>query len=91
MVAGVRLSDEVRRNVIRLSAMGRTYRQIIDEAGVSMGVITKVMRRFGGVIRAEDWRPSSARLSLPDRVNLKVWIEQELTFDPIQRLLDLAS
>ena len=91
MVAGVRLSDEVRRNVIRLSAMGRTYRQIIDEAGVSMGVITTITKPFGGLFRVKDWDPSSARLSLPDRVSIKVGLEQGLSMAAIGRRVGRAT
>jgi IS30 family transposase len=86
-----RLSDEVRRKVIRLSAQGRTYREIIDEAGVSMGMVTKITKPLGGVIRPELWSPSAARLSLDDRVNIKLWLEAGESFAQIGRRLGRAT
>ena len=82
-----RLSSVVRREVIRLAAAGRTYREIIDEAGVSMGSVTNITKPLGGVIRPEMWCPSSARLSLDDRVNIKVWLEAGESFAEIARRL----
>ena len=84
---GKRLSDEVRRDVIRLSAQGRTYREIIEATGVSMGAVTIITKHLGGVIRPELWAPSSARLSLDDRINIKVWLEAGESFAEIGRRL----
>lgn len=88
---GQRLSDEVRRRVIRLAAQGRTYREIIDEAGVSMGVITKITKPLGGVMRPEMWQPSPARLSLDDRVSIKLWLEAGESFAEVGRRLGRAT
>jgi len=88
---GRALSDEVRRRVIRLAAHGRTYREIIDEAGVSMGMVTRITKPLGGVIRPELWCPSSARLSLDDRVSIKVWLEAGETFVEMGRRLRRAT
>lgn len=86
-----RLSPEVRRQVIRLAAKGKTYREIIDEAGVSMGAITVITKPLGGVIRPEMWSPSPARLSLDDRVNIKIWLEGGESFAEIGRRLGRAT
>jgi transposase, IS30 family len=86
-----RLSPEVRRQVIRLAAQGRTYRQIIDEVGVSMGAVTVITKPLGGVIRPEMYTPSPARLSLDDRVNIKVWLEAGESFAEIGRRLGRAT
>ena len=88
---GPRLSPVVRREVIRLAAAGRSYREIIDEAGVSMGSVTNITKPLGGVIRPEMWCPSSARLSLDDRVNIKVWLEAGESFTEIARRLGRAT
>ena len=82
-----RLSPEVRRQVIRLAAKGRTYRQIIDEAGVSMGMVTIITKPLGGVIRPELYEPSDKRLSLDDRVDIRIWLEQGESFAEIGRRL----
>jgi IS30 family transposase len=88
---GQRLSDEVRRRVIRLAAQGKTYREIIDLAGVSMGAVTIITKPLGGVIRPELWQPSPARLSLDDRVNIKLWLEAGESFTEIGRRLGRAT
>ena len=86
-----RLSAEVRRRVIMLAAKGKTYREIIDEAGVSMGSVTVITKPLGGVIRVEQWSPSSARLSLEDRVNIRLWLEAEESFTEIGKRLGRAT
>jgi IS30 family transposase len=88
---GHRLSDEVRRQVIRLAAQGRTYREIVDEAGVSEGFVRLVTAPMGGVIRPDMWRPSSARLSLEDRVNIKVWLVEQRSFSEIANRLGRST
>ena len=72
---GQRLSAEVRREVIRLAATGCLYRDIVAEVGVSMGAITNITKPLGGVIRPEMWSPAPSRLSLEDRVDIKLWLE----------------
>ena len=59
-----RLGAEVRRRVIQLAAQGKTYREIIDDTGVSMGAVSLIVKPLGGVIRPELWSTSSKRLSL---------------------------
>jgi transposase, IS30 family len=88
---GQRLSSEVRRGVIRLAAQGKTYREIVDEAGVSMGAVTLITKPLGGVIRPEMWSPSPARLSLEDRVDIKLWLEDGESFAGIARRLGRAT
>jgi IS30 family transposase len=85
------LSAQVRRRVIRLAAQGRTYREIIDDTGVSMGSVANITRPLGGVIRPELWCPSSARLSLDDRVNIKVWLEAGESFAEVARRLSRST
>jgi transposase, IS30 family len=85
-----RLTPEVRRRVIRLAAQGKKYREIIDETGVSMRSVTAVTKPLGGVIRPELWAPSPARLSLDDRVNVKLWLETGEAFAEIGRRLGRA-
>jgi IS30 family transposase len=76
---------------MRLAAQGKSYREIIDEAGVSMGSVTNITKPLGGVIRAELWAPTQARLSLDDRVNLKIGLEAGETFAAIGRRLGRAT
>ena len=81
------LTAEVRRKVIRLAAKGRSYREIIDETGVSMGSVTLITKPLGGVVRSELWTVSAARLSLDDRVEIKIALEAGESFAAIARTL----
>jgi IS30 family transposase len=91
-----RLSPETRRAVIRLAAKGRSYRQIIAEAGVSMGAVTLITKPLGGVIRPEMWSvpkegEKQKRLSINDRIDIKVWLEAGASFAEIGRRLERAT
>ena len=88
---GVRLSDEVRQRVIRLASQGKSYRQIVEAAGVSKGTVGNIIIPLGGVIRPEMWTPSDARLSLDDRVNIKIWLAGGESFAAIARRLGRAT
>ncbi len=88
---GAKLSPEVRRRVIQLAAQGKTYREIIDEVGVAMGSVTRVAGRLGGVFRPEQWSVSAARLSLQDRVDIKLGLERGESFAVIGRRLGRAT
>lgn len=71
-----RIDGVLRREVIRLAAQGFTYREILARVDVSMGGITIVLRQWGGVTRSDmRWDPSPARLSLEDRVEIKLGLE----------------
>ena len=88
---GARLSDEVRWRVVRLAAEGKTYREIVDEVPVSQGFVRLVTQPLGGVTRAESWCPSTARLSLENRVNIKIWMAEGASFAEIGRRLGRAT
>jgi IS30 family transposase len=91
MTQGRKLSPETRRQVIRLAAQGKSYSQIIDEVKVANGTVGRIVRPLGGVIRPETWSPSPHRLSLDDRVDIKVAIEAGLSFAEIARRLGRAT
>src|SRR5918998_677706 len=78
-----RLAPETRREIIRMRAAGRTYRDILAELDVSMGTITTVMRPLGGVVRREGWNPTGVRLSLDERVEIKLGVERGLSLRAI--------
>jgi IS30 family transposase len=78
-----KLPSEVRREVIRMASRGASYRQIIDELDVGLAVVGRVLRPLGGVIRVEDWKPSPARLSLDERVEITLGLERGLSFRSI--------
>jgi transposase, IS30 family len=78
-----RITPEIRRQVLRLAARGATYREIMDQVDVSNGGITLIIQPLGGVIRKEMWDPSSARLSLDDRVEIRVGLEKGMSLRTI--------
>lgn len=68
-----RIDDELRREVIRLASKGATYREILELVHTSMGAITVVFKQWGGVTRSDQrWEPSPHRLSLDDRIEIKL-------------------
>lgn len=90
-VSGKKLPEWKRREVVRLAARGRTFREIVDEVDVSKGSVWALLRPFGGVIRSEVYTPSAARLSLEDRVEIKLWIGDGESFAEIGRRLGRAT
>jgi IS30 family transposase len=80
-----RITAEVRREIIRMSARGATYEEIATLVGRSTGSVFNVLRPLGGVIRADDWRSSPARLSAEDRVEIRLGLERGESFAVIGR------
>lgn len=77
------LPPDVRRQIIRLAAAGRTYEEIRDELDVATGTVSRVVRSCGGVFRREQWECSAFRLSLDERVEIALGLEAGLTFTAI--------
>ena len=87
----LRLPPEVRREIIRLAATGMSFEQIRVEADVALGTVANVLRPLGGVIRPEMWRPSSARLSLEDRIEIRIKLESGWSYRQIGEGLGRAA
>jgi len=81
---------EARREVIRLAAKGLSVEQIRVEVDVSASTVRNVVRPLGGVIRPEMWEPSAARLSLDERVEIRVKLEAGWSFRAIAAELGRA-
>lgn len=87
-----RIDGVVRGEVIRLAARGFTYREILERVDTSMGAITIVLRDWGGVSRSDrSWEPSSARLSLEDRIEIRVGLEGGESYRTIAGRLGRAA
>lgn len=87
-----RLDRQIRQRVIRLAAKGWTYEQIAEEVGRSPSAIGYVLRPLGGVLRASEvWEPSSNRLSLDDRIEIRVGLELGLSYSELGRRLGRAT
>jgi IS30 family transposase len=78
-----RVDGDVRREVIRLAAQGRTYDEIRAELDVTPSSTSRIVRACGGVFRREQWTCSTARLSLDERVEIYVGLSHGLTFTAI--------
>jgi len=85
----VRITPEVRREVIGLARGGASYRQIKGQIGLPIGSIGLVLAPLGGVLRQEHWScPSGRRLSLDERVEIQLGVEQHKSFRVIARELE---
>ena len=82
------LPPEVRKEIIRCSARGATYRQIVEQLDVSMGAVGRVVVPLGGVIRREEVERPSSRLSLDDRVAIRLGLERGWSYARIGASLD---
>jgi len=85
-----RLDPETRRQIIRLGAKGLSHRKILDELDCSMGTVGNVLRPLGGVFRSEQWRVSAFRLSLDERVEIRLGVERGESLRGIARRLGRA-
>jgi IS30 family transposase len=87
-----RVDREVRRRIVRLSAKGWTHRQIAAEVCRSHGAVQRVLAPLGGVWRSDSgWEPSPARLSLEERVEIRVGLERGESFTVIATQLGRAT
>jgi IS30 family transposase len=71
-----RIPESKRREVIRLAAQGLPERDIAERVRVAKGSVGRVLRPLGGVIRGELWEVPEGRLSLDDRVEIRLGLER---------------
>ncbi len=76
-----------RREIIRLSAAGLSQREIGTRVGVTQTSVWRVMAPLGGAIRPERWKPSPARLSLDERVEIALALQRGRSFREIASAL----
>jgi len=81
----------VRREIVRLAAQGRSRDQIRLEIGCAVGTVVNVLRPLGGVYRPQMWQVSAARLSLPDRVEVRLGLERGWSLRRVARGLGRAA
>ena len=85
-----RITPEKRREVIRLAAQGHSSSSIAERLGLGDRAIRIVLRPMGGVYREEMWRPSERRLSLDERVEIRLGLERRESIRAIARRIDRA-
>src|SRR5215469_411131 len=71
-----RVTPEMRCEVMRLAAQGLTYAQILARVDTSVSRVTSVLRPLGGVIRTDMLAPTGRRLSLEERVEIRLGLER---------------
>jgi len=72
-----RITAETRREVIGLALGGASYRDIRGRLGLPVGSVGLVLAPLGGVLRREQrTAPSPSRLSLDERVEIQLGLEQ---------------
>lgn len=84
------MSPEVRRQVMRLAVKGCSHREIAGQVSVSLGSIGNVLRPLGGVIRKDMLEPTGKRLSLEDRVEIRIGLGSGESIRSIARRLGRA-
>jgi transposase, IS30 family len=80
-----RITPEKRRQILEMAARGATYQEIAARVDVSKGAVGIVVVPLGGVIRKEMWTPGSRRLSLDERVEIRLCLEKGLSLRAIGR------
>ena len=78
-----RIPEDKRREVIRLAATGATVADIGERVAVAQGSVCRVLAPLGGVIRPELWLSAPGRLSLDDRVEIRIGVELGKSFEQI--------
>jgi IS30 family transposase len=80
-----RITPEKRREIIQLAAKGWTYHRIAEAVDLSHGAVGIVVTPLGGVIRKEMWDHGNRRLSIEDRVEIKIGLEADLSLRAVAR------
>lgn len=80
-----RVTEEQRLRMIQLAKSGLTFVEIARQVGVSDVLVGIYLRPYGGVIRGQPWVTSPARLSLDDRVEIKLGLERRESMRSIAR------
>ena len=83
-----RISPETRREILKLAAQGLTQQEIAERLELWPNSVAYWLRPLGGVIRREMWEPGTRRLSLEDRIDIRLGLEQRLSLRCIARKLD---
>lgn len=82
------MPPEVRREIIALTAQGKTRREVLEEVDVSVGSYLNVVMPLGGVIRPEQaTQPSDARLSIEDRIEIRRGLDRGGSYHQIGETL----
>lgn len=70
------LTDEEKAQVLRLQASGLRQVQVAARLGLSTSTVSRLVGRRFGPSRRREWPPSVSRLSIEDRVEIKLGLRQ---------------
>jgi IS30 family transposase len=71
------------REIVRLRTAGRTYVEIVEALHVSMTTISDAVKAWGGVFDSDAWTNVDRRLSLEERIEIRVGVEVGQSFTAI--------
>jgi IS30 family transposase len=83
-----RIPPETRREIIKLAAQGKTQNEIARTLDLWQNSVSYALRPLGGMIRREMWDQGSRRLSLQERIDIRLGLEQRLSLRCIARKLE---
>lgn len=86
-----RLPDELRREIIRLSSTSATRGSIAERVGVSLTEVDRIAGPMGWVVRHEGWRLSERRLSVEERIEIRLGLERGDSYRCIGRTIGRAA
>ena len=81
----------VRRRVLRLRAQGWSYTQIRAEVDIGLATLTTMLAPLGGVIRKDMLAPTGRRLSLEERMEIRIGLERGWSYRRIGTQLSRAA
>lgn len=86
-----KLPNSIRREIIGLATKGGSSRSIAAEVGISATTVCRVLGPLGGVLRPESWHPSDSRLSIDQRVEIRLGLERGQSFRVIGARIGRAA
>lgn len=81
------LTQEERRQVLRLAAAGRTQQDIASCVGLTRKHVRATLVPLGGVIRREMWEATGNRLKMQERIEIRLGLERRESLRSIARAL----
>ena len=87
-----RVTDDKRRQMIRLAAKGVSGPDIASRVELAKGSVWNVLRPLGGVLRPDMWKEPDGRLTLDDRVEIRLGLERgdSMLVAPVQLTVGLG-
>jgi IS30 family transposase len=81
------LPVELRREIMRLAAKGTRTTEIVEKVDVSQFAVLRAIRPLGGMVRPDMLAATPSRLSLEDRVEIRIGLEQHESLGATARRL----